>query len=115
MKYEYKISSSEINNTPIIVIEGDLTSDADVDVKATYTKVKEQYKLDKLIINFQNTKYINSSGIATLINIIQDCNEQSGKIIFVGMSDHLQKVMDIVGISDFVNVCKTNEEAVSPR
>ena len=69
--------------------------------------------MEKLIINFEKTKYINSSGIATLINIIQDSNERKGSISFVGMSDHLRKVMDIVGISDFVRICASNKDAAT--
>ncbi|HOO71962.1 MAG TPA: STAS domain-containing protein [Spirochaetota bacterium] len=113
MKYQFKISSEEIESIPVINIEGDLTSDADGDVKIIYSRLKESYNMEKIIINFEKTKYINSSGIATLINIIQDANERKGKISFVGMSEHLHKVMDIVGISDFVQVHKTNQDAAA--
>ena len=111
MKYQYTISSDEFENIPVIIVEGDLTSDADGDVKSTYSELKNKFQMNEIIINFEKTKYINSSGIATLINIIQDINERNGKIAFVGMSDHLKKVMDIVGISDFVIITNTNDEA----
>lgn len=112
MKYQHKISYDTINDLPVIIIEGDLTSDADSDVKKIYTEIKKKYTPKKILINFEKTKYINSSGIATLINIIQETNEKSGSIAFVGMSDHLHKVMDIVGISDFVQIFKTNKDAI---
>lgn len=113
MKYQFKVTSDLIESIPVIIIEGDLTSEADSEVKKLYFGFKEKGITNKMIINFDNTKYINSSGIATLINIIQDVNENKGLVAFVGLSDHLQKVMDIVGISDFVQIHKTNSEAVS--
>lgn len=100
------------NNIPVMLIEGDITSDADADAKNLYNDIKEKYTPAKIIINFEKTKYINSSGIATLINIIQDINDKNGTIAFVGMSEHLQKVMDIVGISDFVKIFGSNKEAL---
>ncbi len=112
MKYTHKISSDEVDSIPVILIEGDMTSDADTDVKRVYSQLLDKYEMDKIIINFEKTKYINSSGIATLINIIQNINEKNGKIAFVGMSEHFQKVMDIVGITDFVQILDTNPEAV---
>jgi anti-anti-sigma factor len=112
MKYQHKITSDMLSNIPIIFIEGDLTSDADGDAKGVYSSVKEKYSSKKLIVNFENTKYINSSGIATLIHIIQDVNEKGGVIAFVGMSDHLKKVMNIVGISDFVQIFNSNNDAL---
>ncbi|MCP4137350.1 MAG: STAS domain-containing protein [bacterium] len=111
MKYNHKISSEVIDNIPIIIIEGDMTSDGDRDVKKVYSQLKDDFSMDKIIINFEQTKFINSSGIATLINIIQDVNERNGEIAFVGMSDHFKKVMDIVGITDFVQVFETNQKA----
>ena len=113
MKYQHKISSDSINDLPIIVIEGDLTSDADTEVKKIYSELKKKFNKQKILINFEKTKYINSSGIATLINIIQEINERKGTIAFVGMSEHLRKIMDIVGISDFVQTFQTNDEAAS--
>ena len=112
MKYTHKISSDVIDNIPAIVIEGDMTSDADADVKRIYSELMDKFEMDKIIINFEKTKYINSSGIATLINIIQNVNEKNGKIAFVGMSEHFQKVMDIVGITDFVQIFDTNSDAI---
>src|SRR4030042_3495479 len=112
MKYQHNITSEIINNIPVIYIEGDLTSDADGDAKNVYSEVKEQYSPHKVIINFENTKYINSSGIATLIHIIQDVNERGGVIAFVGLTEHLKKVMNIVGISDFVQMYNSNNDAV---
>jgi anti-anti-sigma factor len=112
MKYQHKITTDMASNIPIIFIEGDLTSDADGDAKGVYSSVREKCASKKLIVNFENTKYINSSGIATLIHIIQDVNEKGGVIAFVGMSDHLKKVMNIVGISDFVQIFNSNKDAM---
>jgi len=111
MKYSHKISSGDIKKVPIIIIEGDMTSDADSDVKGVYSSLIKKYPMDRIIVNFEKTKYINSSGIATLINIIQNTNERNGKVAFVGMSDHFQKVMDIVGITDFVQIFDSNDKA----
>lgn len=112
MKYNHNVTFEIYRDIPVIYIEGDMTSDADVDVKKAYAEVIETSDTVKLIINFEKTKYINSSGIATLINLIQGINEKSGEIAFVALSDHFHKVMDIVGITDFVCIYDTNDSAV---
>lgn len=113
MKYQHNITSGMVGTLPVIYMEGDLTSEADSDVKAVYNRLKEEQPLAKLIVNFEKTSYINSSGIATLIHIIRDVNDHGGVIGFVGMSDHLKKVMSIVGISDFVKTFETNADALA--
>jgi anti-sigma B factor antagonist len=112
MKYTCKIKSELFENIPLIMIEGDLTRDAETDVKSAYFEFTKKYSMEKVIINFDKTKFINSSGIAILISIIHDMNEKSGIVVFTGMSDHFKKVMNIVGITDFIEIVDTNTDAL---
>jgi len=113
MDNTHKISYEIVENIPILVIEGDMTSEADSDVMKTYKKIREKHAPKNLIINFERTNYINSAGIATLINMIQDIGDSGGRISFVGLSNHFLKVMDIVGISDFVDIYNTDYDALA--
>ncbi|MFC1670089.1 STAS domain-containing protein [Spirochaetota bacterium] len=113
MKYNFEITSDKIRGIPVINIQGDLTFDADGALKKEFSDILDNNPSGNIIMNFEMTKYINSSGIATLISIIQDSNEKNIKISFVGMSTHFQKVMDIVGIIDFIEIYNTNEEALA--
>ena len=106
------ISHEVINKVPLVYIEGDMTSEADDAVMSLYNKLKTEFSPARLVFNFTKTSYINSAGIATLINIIQDMNDNGGKVSFVGLSNHFLKVMDIVGISDFVDIYETNQDAL---
>ena len=108
----YSVSLDTIDGIPVLIVEGDMTSESDSDVMKAYNEVKKAQTPKNIIINFEKTKYINSAGIASQINIIQDLQESGGKITFVGLTNHFKKVMDIVGISDFVNIYNTNREAL---
>ncbi len=108
----YSVSLDIMEEVPVLVIEGDMTSESDSDVMKAYNEIKKEHAPKNIIINFEKTKYINSAGIASLINIIQDLQESGGKISFVGLTNHFRKVMDIVGISDFVEIFDLNREAL---
>lgn len=112
MEDNYKIESLEKENIPIIEIIGDMTSDADADLNSTYDRITTPAVPRHIVISFEKTKYINSAGIASLINIIQTHSNQGGQIAFSGLSSHFQKVMDIVGLSDFVEMFPNVDEAV---
>ena len=92
MTSTHKVSSEMMDDTPILIIEGDMTSESDADIMKHYRHVREKYMPKNMIINFERTNYINSAGIATLINIIQDLTDHNGKIAMVGLSNHFQKV-----------------------
>ncbi len=113
MDQRHKIEIKFIKEIPVITIEGDMTSETDHEIIDAVQKNRKYNDNSnaKLIINFGKTNYINSAGIATLINIIQTTGESKSKIAFVALSPHFQKVMEIVGIIDFVKQANTDEEA----
>ncbi|MBN1499419.1 MAG: STAS domain-containing protein [Spirochaetes bacterium] len=108
-----KVEHKFINNVPVISIEGDMTSETDHEILNALKEIQNITDSPKLIINFEKTNYINSAGIATLINIIQTIGESKAQIVFVALTPHFKKVMEIVGILDFVRQTETDDEAVS--
>jgi len=104
MSGNYSLRYEMLGDIPVIFVIGDMTSDADSDIVAIFNEIQEKYKSKGLIFNFTQTNYINSAGLATLINIIQEMEKRSGTVIFTGLTSHFQKVMDIVGITEFVRI-----------
>ncbi len=113
MESNYTVTSNIIDDIPVMTIEGDLTGYAKNDVMNVYKSLKEKHSPNNLIINFEKINYINSAGMATIINIIQDLKENKGRVKFVGLSDHIKNIMDIVGIFDFVDIFNTTRDAIS--
>lgn len=96
---------------PVIHISGEITSEADEVIVNSYSSIPDNKK-SKVVINFEKTSYINSAGIATLISLISKASESQGKIEFAGLNSHFRKVMDIVGLTDFVVIHENLEQAL---
>ena len=85
-------------------IEGDVTvlvPHGDVDLESSpklreALKRKSVSKTPKLLIDFQEVPYIDSSGLATLIEYFQDARAFKGKIALAGMSPRVKSVFEIV-------------------
>ncbi len=99
-------------NFPIIFLDGDITSDADLPLEEAYFEIRKNIKERIYIFDFEKANYINSSGISSFIKIIHMHKEENGDFIFTGLSDHLKKVMDIVGLTDYVKIFDTIETAI---
>jgi anti-anti-sigma factor len=108
----YSVHYEILDDVPVLYIVGDMTSDADNAVVSVFNELRKKKHSDKVIFNFKDTNYINSAGLATLINIIQEMEKSNGVVAFAGLTTHFQKVMDIVGITEFINIYETNEEAI---
>lgn len=97
---------------PVISLEGDITSEADQILKNAYSDIKKKSKSRVYIFDFNNSNYINSSGISSFIKIIHLHKESNGDFIFTGLSDHLKKVMDIVGLTEYISISETVDSAI---
>ncbi|MBW0432591.1 anti-sigma factor antagonist [Leptospira yasudae] len=111
MSDDFKIFVDLSVSVPIIHIEGEITSEADEEIVGKYESIPAE-KRNRVILNFQGTSYINSAGIATLISLITRASETKGKIEFAGLNEHFRKVMDIVGLTDFVLIHNSLQEAL---
>jgi anti-sigma B factor antagonist len=111
MSGNYSVKFDIIDSIPVIYVIGDMTSDADSDIVAAFNEILLEIKSSGIVFNFSQTNYINSAGLATLINIIQEMEKRSGKVVFTGLTSHFQKVMDIVGITEFVQIADSDDDA----
>ena len=92
------------NKIPLIYLNGDITSDAESYLFTAYDDIMKKTKASTIIFNFDNAHYINSSGISAFIKLLHQHNDINGKFIFTGLSDHLKKVIDIVGLTDYITI-----------
>lgn len=99
-------------NFPVILLNGDITSEADQLLEEAYYEIRNHIKEKIYIFDFENANYINSSGISSFIKIIHMHKEEDGDFVFTGLSEHLKKVMDIVGLTDYVKIYDTIETAI---
>ncbi|MCG9874691.1 MAG: STAS domain-containing protein [Leptospiraceae bacterium] len=109
--FKIKIEFEEGGATPVLHISGEITSEADDEIMSSYSSIPDNKK-SRVILNFSDTSYINSAGIATLISLITKASENSGKIEFAGLNAHFRKVMDIVGLTDFVIIHDNLKQAL---
>ena len=78
-----------------------------------YKEIPEE-QIGKVVIDFQKTDYINSSGIAVLIQLIKDGKPRKGGFAFANLNPHLYRVFDAVGFTDIIPVHNTVQEAAQP-
>ena len=101
---QYPLHYTFLGKTPLIQLEGELTSGSYLNLLKTYNGLREDCAMDSVALDFSNITYINSSGIASLIDIIHDMHNHNGKVSFIALSEHLENRMEYLGLLDFINV-----------
>lgn len=80
---------------------GDISSTSHDAVLGSYETVN---KSQPVLLDFSRVEYINSSGIALIIQLLMAANKAGQKIAAFGLTPHFQKVFTMVGITKYASL-----------
>jgi anti-anti-sigma factor len=89
---------------PVIVLRfsGDVTSSSKAAVLGTYQGLPREAK--RILLDFSKVEYLNSSGIALIIQMMMEAGKAGQSIQTFGLSPHFQKVFTMVGITKYTGL-----------
>ncbi len=89
---------------PIIVLRfsGDITSASKAAVLGTYQGLPAESK--RILLDLSKVDYINSSGIALIIQMLMQAGKAGQTIQTFGLSAHFQKVFTMVGMTKYTQL-----------
>ncbi len=99
---------------PVAVLrfEGDIASTSKEAVLGAYqARPKETTRL--VLLDFTRVDYINSSGIALVIQMLIEAANSSQKVYAFGLSPHFTKVFTMVGITKYAGLFSTQTDALA--
>jgi anti-anti-sigma factor len=104
----------QVDKAVIIDLSGDVTNQGQDAIKRAYTQAL-QSKPERILFNFSETEYINTSGIAVLISIVMQAEKAGRKIGLFGMSPHYQKVFELVRLPLYADLYRNETEALAKQ
>jgi len=92
------------SGAPITVLRfaGDITSASQAAVLGTYQGLPESVK--RILLDFSRVEYLNSSGIALIIQMMIAASKHGQTIKTFGLTPHFQKVFAMVGITKYTSL-----------
>ena len=111
MQNKNEIALENHGSVVVLNIQGDITSFSEPFLNQAYKEANDQ-GTEKLLLNLEEGAYINSGGIAVLIQILAQTKKNNQQISITGLSDHFKKIFNMVGITKFAKIHDTIESAV---
>ena len=105
------------NDIAVLYIQGDITSHSEPHINEAYNELNNQGPIQSVLIQFEEDAYINSGGIAVLIQILAQTQKNDQQIGITGLSGHFKKIFNMVGITKFASIYDSLEDgfkAMSP-
>ncbi len=96
----------------VLRFEGDIASTSKDAVLGTYQSLpKDKFKI--ILLDFTKVDYINSSGIALVIQMLIEAANSAQKVYAYGLSPHFTKVFTMVGITKYAGLFPTQDAAMA--
>jgi anti-anti-sigma factor len=105
-----KVETSHREGMPVIHLSGYLSSESAGPLEAAF---EQAGAAQVLLLVFEEKCFINSAGFAVLFDLILPFKEQGKQVRVVHPSRHFRKVFDMVGLSQAVEVCETEAQALA--
>lgn len=86
----------------VLRFSGDITSTSRDVIFGGYAEVPATTR--RLVFDFSKVEYLNSSGIALVIELLMAANKADRKVQSFGLSPHFQKVFIMVGLNKYTHL-----------
>lgn len=80
--------------------------------KALLGEIKEK-RTPKVFLNLKNVRYIDSSGIASLVEGLKASRDQGSRLILYGLSTSVREVMQLSRLQKIFEIYEDEEQALA--
>jgi anti-sigma B factor antagonist len=108
-----QISARHLENTTIFDVIGDIDlANSPAVRKALLAELREK-RIPRVIMNLQGVKYIDSSGIASLVEGLKASRDAKARFILFGLSKSAREVLQLSRLIKLFEIYENEEQALS--
>jgi anti-sigma B factor antagonist len=93
-------------------IEGEINAQAESALMDAYTQVNGA-GARAIVLNFQNLKYMNSSGIGLLVTLLIRIQRQKQYLHVCALSDHYRQIFELTRLNEAIGIYTSEAEALA--
>ena len=105
-----QITKKADDNGIIIELAGEIDLDTSPEVRKTIL-METKKKHPNIFINLSQVTYMDSSGIATLVEGLQYCNQYKGKLVIAGLGPGVREVFELSRLDKVFTIYNDLNEA----
>lgn len=104
-----KVSDGEVTT---LTLAGEIDLHASPALRAEL-QVCAKARVPVLLLDFTAVEYIDSSGLATLIEYLREAGPHGGKIALFGLQPKVRTIFDLVRLGELFSITETRDQALA--
>jgi anti-sigma B factor antagonist len=109
---DFTFSIKEQDGISIISLEGNLIEKNQATELIEEIESLIEKNASKFILNMASFKYMNSTGLNVMINILTKARKAGGEAVICSMPDKIKELMVITKLNSVFTIAETLEEAI---
>lgn len=103
---------TEEQGIPVIHLEGEIDLEWSPDLRKLL-RAKSKAKCSALILDFEKVGYIDSSGLATIVEYVRDAGTYNGRIALANLQDTVRTIFEMVRLNEIIPHYATVDDALA--
>lgn len=105
-----QIEAEETRENAVIKLAGRLDTSTSPDFRKAALRLYLKRKCKHLTIDFTDVSYIDTSGLATLIEILVTAKERCAQLTLSGLNEKVRYLLDVNGLMGFFRIAGWRRE-----
>lgn len=106
------VKMSEKSGLVVCHVDGEVDINTSPDIKKSFDKLISS-KTPKIVINLSKVTYVDSSGLATLVEILKNMRAYGGRLRLTNMSGKIKSLFEITKLEKLFEIIADEDEAIS--
>ena len=106
-----QVKQEDKNGVMICQVSGEIDINSAPQMKKIFDKLVNEKK-EKLIINLKDVSYVDSSGLATMVEILKGLRSYGGKLKLSNLSTKVKNLFEITKLEKLFDIAQEEEEAI---
>jgi len=108
-----QISTRQASNATIVDVTGDIDLYNSPEVRKVLLETLKEKKAARVIVNLKDVRYIDSSGVASLVEGLKVARNQNARFMLYGLSPAAREVLELSRLIKVFEVFDNEEQAVN--
>ncbi len=103
------VKTLDVEGVMVYLVDGEINISTSPDLKKQF----EKQPAKKLVVDLTKVNYIDSSGLATLVELLKKTKGQGGNLALAGMSEKVKSLFEITKLDKLFPIFAAQQEAVA--
>lgn len=108
-----QINTRRNNNTTIFDLSGDIDFANSREVRQSVLREIQEARAARVVINLSQVRYIDSSGVASLVEGLKASRDLGSRFILIGLSTAAREVLQLSRLLKVFEIYGSEEEALA--